>query len=218
MVPLGAMLHNPSGSIGGRQPANTTMRPHMVVIVAPEPQHQTGMAERHEQCLVEAFVAQAFVEAPDIAVLLRLAGRDIVPSTGRSCVRPRIARLVGSVPLSLKIISGGLPLAAIRALSSRATREPDNEVSTTSGKHSRVKSSTTARMRMRMPLISVSLTKSRLRRWLGPCGNAIGARVPMAHLRPRRRLTRRLSSRYSCGSLLWFMTSPSQANMITKRR
>src|SRR3546814_16313949 len=58
MVPIGAVLHNPPGSIGGRQPANTTMRPHMVVVVAPEPQHRAGMAERHEQRLVEALVTQ----------------------------------------------------------------------------------------------------------------------------------------------------------------
>ena len=39
MVSVGAVLHNPPGSIGGRQPANTTVRAHMNVIVAPEPQH-----------------------------------------------------------------------------------------------------------------------------------------------------------------------------------
>src|SRR3546814_13226893 len=92
MVPLGAVLHNPPGSIGGRQPANTTMRPHMVVVVAPEPQHRAGMAERHEQRLVEALVTQAAVEALDIAVLLRLARRDVVPlrseerRVGKECV------------------------------------------------------------------------------------------------------------------------------------
>src|SRR3546814_10238952 len=87
MVPLGAVLHNPPRSIGGRQPANTTMRPHMVVVVAPEPQHRAGMAERHEQRLVEALVTQAAVEALDIAVLLRLARRDVVP-LDRSLLRP----------------------------------------------------------------------------------------------------------------------------------
>jgi hypothetical protein len=40
MVPLGAGLRNPPGSIGGRQPANTAMRAHMVVVVSPEPQHR----------------------------------------------------------------------------------------------------------------------------------------------------------------------------------
>ena len=87
MVPLGAALHNPPGSIGGRQPANTTMRAHMVVVVSPEPQHRAGMAEGHEQRLVEAFVTQAAVEALDVAVLLRLARRDVVP-LDRSLLRP----------------------------------------------------------------------------------------------------------------------------------
>jgi hypothetical protein len=31
------------------------VRAHMVVVVAPEPQHRAGMAERHEQRLNEAF-------------------------------------------------------------------------------------------------------------------------------------------------------------------
>src|SRR3546814_2058905 len=96
MVPLGAVLHNPPGSIGGRQPANTTMRPHMVVVVAPEPQHRAGMAERHEQRLVEALVTQAAVEALDIAVLLRLARRDVVP-LDRSLLRPSQDRQAGQL-------------------------------------------------------------------------------------------------------------------------
>ena len=69
MVLIGAVLHNPSGSIGGRQPACFAMRAHMVVVVAPEPQPGAGMAARHEQRLVGAFVAQTAVEALDIAVL-----------------------------------------------------------------------------------------------------------------------------------------------------
>jgi hypothetical protein len=52
MVPNGAVLHNPPSSIGGRQPAYTAMRSHMVVVVAPQPQHGAGVAERHEQRLV----------------------------------------------------------------------------------------------------------------------------------------------------------------------
>lgn len=39
MVPVEVGWRNPPGSIGGRQPANTAVRPHMVVVVAPEPQH-----------------------------------------------------------------------------------------------------------------------------------------------------------------------------------
>src|SRR3546814_12220484 len=79
MVPLGEVLHNPPGSIGGRQPANTTMRPHRVVVVAPELLDRAGMAERHEQRLVEALVTQEAVEALDIAVLLRIARGAVVP-------------------------------------------------------------------------------------------------------------------------------------------
>src|SRR3546814_10968509 len=94
MVPLGAVLHNPPGSIGGRQPANTTMRPHMVVVVAPEPQHRAGMAERHEQRPVEALVTQAAGEALELAVLLRLARRDVVP-LARPPLRPSPAHQAG---------------------------------------------------------------------------------------------------------------------------
>lgn len=51
-------------------------------------------------------------------------------------------------------------------------------MSTTSARHSRLKSSTTTSTRKRRPLSSVSATKSRLQRWLAPCGKAIGDRVP----------------------------------------
>lgn len=62
MVPLRAGLHNPPGSIGGRQPAYPAMRPHMVVVVAPAAQHRAGMAQRREQRLVQAFVAQTTIK------------------------------------------------------------------------------------------------------------------------------------------------------------
>ena len=94
MVPLGAVLHNPPASFGGRQPANTTMRPHMVVVVALERQHRAGMAEGYEQRLVETFVAQAAVEALDVAVLLRLDRRDVVP-LDRPFLRPSQDSQVG---------------------------------------------------------------------------------------------------------------------------
>lgn len=41
----------------------------------------------------------------------------------------------------------------------------------------------------------LSATKSNDQRWLGPSGRAMGARVPVARLRPRRRRTARPSSR-----------------------
>ncbi|MBB5730917.1 hypothetical protein FHS99_003424 [Sphingomonas prati] len=47
--------------------------------------------------------------------------------------------MVSSVPFSLKIISDGTPRTAIIASNSRATRAPDNEVSTSNAGHSRDK-------------------------------------------------------------------------------
>ena len=56
-------------------------------------------------------------------------------------------------------------------------------------------SSTMHRMRKRRPQDRLSATKSRLQLWLGPFGRAMGARVRVARLRPRRRRTARPSSR-----------------------
>ena len=54
--------------------------------------------------------------------------------------------LVSSVPLS-ETHMAGRPRAAMRASSSRTTRKPGRDVSATSARHSRVKSSTTVRIR-----------------------------------------------------------------------
>jgi hypothetical protein len=59
----------------------------MVVVVAPSAQHRAGMSERREQRLLQARVAQPAIEAFDVAVLLRLAGRDAVP-LDRPLLRP----------------------------------------------------------------------------------------------------------------------------------
>ena len=91
--------------------------------------------------------------------------------------------LVNSVPLSVTIVAGR-PRRAMTASSSRATRTPDSEVSATSVRHSRVKSSTTASIRNRRLSANASDRKSSDQRWFGPCGKAIGALVPKARLRP----------------------------------
>lgn len=75
--------------------------------------------------------------------------------------------LVNSVPLSETIVFG-IPRSATTRSSSRATRWPDNDVSATSTRFSRLKSSTTARMRKRRPSVSASDTKSNDQRWFGP--------------------------------------------------
>lgn len=54
------------------------------------------MAERDEQRLVETLVTQAAVEALDIAVLLRLARRDVVP-LDRPLLRPSQDRQAGQL-------------------------------------------------------------------------------------------------------------------------
>ena len=57
MVPVGDGRRKLAGG-GGRQPADTAVRPNMVVVVAPGAQHRSGVAQRREQGLVEALVAQ----------------------------------------------------------------------------------------------------------------------------------------------------------------
>jgi len=57
-------------------------------------------------------------------------------------------------------------------------------VSTTAARHSRLKSSITFRIRNRRPQDRLSETKSRLHRWFGPCGIAIGDLVPKARFLP----------------------------------
>src|SRR5262249_22005418 len=104
------------------------------------------------------------------------------------------------------------------AFSSRATRLPDSDVSATRPRHSRLKSSTTTRMRNRRRSVSVSEAKSSDQRWFGPCGSVIGARVPRARFRPPRRRTCSRSSAYSRRSFLWFIRIPSRANSNFNRR
>ena len=55
------------------------MGPDVVVVVAPEGQFAAGISQAVEDFLVQAFVAQAVVEAFDVAILLRLARVDVVP-------------------------------------------------------------------------------------------------------------------------------------------
>jgi len=147
--------------------AKTAMRSHRVVIVLPGCQYFACTGKRREQRLVEAFVAQPAVEALDERILLRFPGCHSMPCC---CDQRSIVMQVSSVPLSETIIAGQ-PRRVITASSSRATRRPGNDVSATSARHSRVKSSTIARMRNRRPSANASDRKSRLQRWFGPFGS-----------------------------------------------
>ena len=88
------------------------------------------------------------------------------------------------MPLSLTSMRGR-PRSSTMRSSSRATRTPDSDVSTTRARHSRLKSSTTARMRNRLPSANASAKKSSDQRWLRFQGSSSGARVPSAPLAHR---------------------------------
>jgi len=148
------------GDLGGCSTAEFGMRPDRIVVEPPGAEDHPCVAQGGEQRFVEAFVAQPAVEAFAECILLRFAGSDVAPGD-----------------------------AAITASNSRATRAPDNNVSATMPKDSRLNWSTIARMRKRRLHTSASDTKSSAQHWFGPCGTANGARVPGARLRPPRRRT-----------------------------
>jgi hypothetical protein len=85
-------------------------------------------------------------------------------------------RSVSSQPLSLTITLGP-PRSDTKRSSSRTTRTPPIEVSTTVARHSRLKSSTTQKMRKRRPSLRASDTKSSDHRRLIASGSANGARA-----------------------------------------
>ena len=108
---------NPLGGVGRRQPAYPAMRPHVVVVIALCPQPCPRVAQGRERPLVKAFVAQATMKAVDLALLLRVARRDMMPFDPPVLrTERRIARQVSSVPLSFPIISG-LPRITMTAFS-----------------------------------------------------------------------------------------------------
>jgi hypothetical protein len=99
--------------------------------------------------------------------------------------------LVSSVPLSETHVTGRLRTRMSRS-SSRATRMPDSEVSATRHKHSRVKSSTTARIRKTPAVgqcVAHEIQGPALVRALWQCDRRSGAKGSLAapaatHLKP----------------------------------
>src|SRR3546814_7573958 len=59
--------------------SNGRVWPRLVVIFGPGRDHCAGMIEVEEQRLVQKLITHPAIEALDIAVLHRLAGRDIMP-------------------------------------------------------------------------------------------------------------------------------------------
>src|ERR1700688_4376841 len=109
------------------------------------------MVKVKEQALIEKLVAHAAVEALTEAVLHRLSWRNEMPQTiWLSCAQASLALEVNSVPLSHTIMPG-FPWRSTSIVNSRATHQPEIEVSGIVAKHSRVTSSTMFRMRNRRP-------------------------------------------------------------------
>src|SRR5438270_8964067 len=146
------------------------------------------MLEQREQRLVQQLVTQTPIEAFHECILLRLSRCDVMPFNPGQLRPAQDGYACELGPVVADNHRRG-PRRAITASSSRPTRAPDNEVTAINAMHSRVKSSTTARMRNRRLSVSVSLTKSSDQRRFGPCGNVNGALVPSALLRPPRRRT-----------------------------
>ncbi|PWE77300.1 hypothetical protein XF30_11550 [Bradyrhizobium sp. SUTN9-2] len=115
-------------------------------------------------------------------------------SMAASLHQASMALQVNSVPWSDAIIPG-LPRRWTIAVSSRATRRPEIDVSGMAPRHSLVTSSTMVRMRKRRPLANWSWTKSSDQRAFGLASTRIGARVPTAWRRARRLRTVSPSSR-----------------------
>ena len=142
----------------------------------------------------EKLVAHAPVETLAEAILHRLSWRNEMPDDA-VVLRPGEHGVRGKLgPLS-ETIMPGLPRRLINAVSSRATRRPEIEVSGIAARHSRVTSSTMFKMRSRRPQASWSWTKSTDQRAFGLDSTRFGARDPTARLRARRLRTVRPSSR-----------------------
>ena len=109
----------------------------------------------------------------------RLSWRDEMPEDPVVLRQTSMAFEVNSVPLS-ETIMPGLPRRLINAVSSRATRRPEIDVSGIAAKQSRVTSSTMSRMRNRRPQASWSWTKSTDQRAFSLDSTRIGVRNPTA--------------------------------------
>src|SRR5277367_549561 len=186
------------GEIGGvgrrREIAQSRMRPALVVIVDPVRDLGPGMIEAEEQALVEKLVAHAPLKLSQKPFCIGFPGAMKCQTSLLSCAQANRAFEVNSVPLS-ETIMPGLPGRSINAVSSRATRRPEIEVSGIAARHCRVTSSTMLRIRNRRPKANWSWTKSRDQRALAAPSTTIGARVPTARRRDRRLRTVRPSSR-----------------------
>src|SRR5438309_9048303 len=75
-------LGGPGCKVVRGETAKARMRPVMVVVDPPSLNDLASSVQAAEQVLVEAFVAEATIEALDEAILHRLARSDVVPFNG----------------------------------------------------------------------------------------------------------------------------------------
>ncbi len=153
------------------------------------------MAQAVEQVLVQQLVPHSSVEAFDEAVLHGLARRDIVP-LDLPVLLPFQDGIRGQFGPVVADHHAGVAPHLGDPVQFAANPIPDNDVSTTAARHSRLKSSITFRIRKRRPQDRLSDTKSKLHRWFCPCGTTIGDLVRKARFLPPRRRTVRPSSLY----------------------
>ena len=107
------------------------VRAGRVVVAPPRFGHPARREQAAEQVLVQAFVAEPPLKLSTNPFCCGLLGAMLCQAPPRSCCQRRTAWEVSSVPLSLTIIAGQPHSATIRS-SSRPTRSPDSDVSTTS--------------------------------------------------------------------------------------
>src|SRR5436190_11218722 len=141
-------LGGPGCKLVRGETAKARMRPVMVVIDPPSLDDLSGGVQAAEQVLVEAFVAEATVEALHEAILHRLAWSDVVPHHGVILLplQDRSGSQLGAVVADDHQRPSALGREPIKLAGDANTRR---DVSATRARHSLVKSSTTTRTRNR---------------------------------------------------------------------
>ena len=104
------------------------MGPGGVEVLPPLGDGAADVVEAKEQALIQQLVAHPAIEALDIPVLHRLARRDVVPFDAM-ILRPGEDGVRGELRAGSETITPGLPRREMRAVSSRATRRPEIDVS-----------------------------------------------------------------------------------------
>src|SRR5206468_5106208 len=134
--------------------------------------------------------------------------RDLIVTGVQTCALP-----IFEVDTSL-----GSPLALTIRSSTRRTRSPPSEVSTSMAGHSRVHSSTRVNIRIIFPGLTQSLTKSMDQRSFGRVAAGL-VTIPFQWIRRRCRiLIANPSSRYSRYTRLWLAGIPSRTSIAVSRR